>query len=231
LHSRPETQPEKPVAVLVIGTERGLCGRFNTALVEQTQIYVDERQTNTQLFVLGSRVRSALERHGHPITWASTLSTTALPSPDVAHVLSSRWLTSYEAHEIGAVDLIHNAHLGMGSYTPTVTRLIPATSLHSLERAKVQAPPIIIETDPQSLYKRLVEQWTATQMYQYLLQSAAAEHAARYELMEAATQNTERLIDELTLAIQSARQQAITREMQELAVGAGLIAQAETHKP
>jgi F0F1-type ATP synthase gamma subunit len=56
-----------------------------------------------------------------------------------------------------------------------------------------------------------------------LLESVAAEHAARYQLMEAAIRNAERLIEELTIAVQTARRHAITREMQELAAGAGLI--------
>jgi F-type H+-transporting ATPase subunit gamma len=83
--------------------------------------------------------------------------------------------------------------------------------------------PIIVETDPVSLFARVIEQLTATRLYALLLESAAAEHAARYELMGAATQNADRLIAELTLAIHTARQQAITQEMQELAAGAGMI--------
>jgi F-type H+-transporting ATPase subunit gamma len=83
--------------------------------------------------------------------------------------------------------------------------------------------PTIIETDPLSLYTHVIEQWTATRLYELLLESATAEHSTRYELMGAATQNADRLIDELTLAIQTTRQQAITQEMQELAAGAGMI--------
>jgi F-type H+-transporting ATPase subunit gamma len=56
-----------------------------------------------------------------------------------------------------------------------------------------------------------------------LIDSATAEHSARYQIMENATQNAQRLIEELTLAVQNARKQAITQEMQELAAGAGLI--------
>ena len=84
-------------------------------------------------------------------------------------------------------------------------------------------PPPIIETDPLGLYARLIEQWTSASLHGLLLESAAAEHSARFQLLEGATQNAERLIAELTLVVQTARQQAITREMQELATGAGLV--------
>jgi F-type H+-transporting ATPase subunit gamma len=82
---------------------------------------------------------------------------------------------------------------------------------------------VIIETDPLALYTRVVEQWASVQLYTLLLDSAAAEHAARYQLMEGAAQNAERLIEELTAELQAARRRAITQEMQELAAGAGLL--------
>ena len=88
-------------------------------------------------------------------------------------------------------------------------------------------PAPYIDTDPIKLYARLMRLWTTTEVYRILLDSAAAEHSARYQLMEGATQNANRLIDELTLALQSARQQAITAEMQELAAGAGLVGTGE----
>jgi F-type H+-transporting ATPase subunit gamma len=80
-----------------------------------------------------------------------------------------------------------------------------------------------VETDPLSLYTHTVQQWAVVSLYMRLLDSATAEHAARYSLMELATQNAEQIIQELTLVVQTARQRAITREMQELAIGAGMV--------
>ncbi len=213
------------VVALVIGSERGLCGRFNAAVVEQAEAYLAEQEISVELMALGSRVRRVLKRHGHRPAWSGTLSITALPSLDLARDLSHRWLARYEAREIDAVDLIYNAYRGLGSYEATVTRLIPPTppTRSSPLGGTEGGIPVIIETDPLSLYARVIAQWTATHLYELLLESAAAEHSARYELMGAATQNTDRLIAELTLVIQTARQQAITQEMQELAAGAGMI--------
>ncbi|MBN1814622.1 MAG: F0F1 ATP synthase subunit gamma [Anaerolineae bacterium] len=213
------------VAVLVVGSERGLCGRFNAAVVEQTEAYLAEQRADVELMALGNRVRHILERHGHQLAWSGALSITALPSFELARSLSSRWLARYEAHALDAVDLIYNAYRGLGSYEPTVTRLIPPALLTPSPPlgGTEGGIPVIVETDPLSLYTRVIEQLTATRLYELLLESASAEHSARYELMGAATQNIDRLIAELTLAIQTARQQAITQEMQELAAGAGMI--------
>jgi F-type H+-transporting ATPase subunit gamma len=82
--------------------------------------------------------------------------------------------------------------------------------------------PPIIETDAFQLYTRIVEQMVAISFYERLLESTASEHSTRFQLMEDATRNADRLIEEVTMNIQQATKAAITQEMQELAAGAGL---------
>jgi F-type H+-transporting ATPase subunit gamma len=244
--------PER-IVVLVIGSERGLCGRFNAAAVERVERYLADRETvgtQVDLIALGTRVHRILRRHQLPVTWSGALSVTALPPYRLAFDLTRQWLARYEERELDAVDLAYNAYRGSARYEPTMVRLIPpqlpsddrgsspSESLDfgrsigaSLGRARDRSAgsardrpwsPLIIETDPLSLYARAVEQRTAVSLYGVLLDSAAAEHSARFQLLEKATQNAERLIDELTLVVQTARQQEITQEVQELAAGAGL---------
>ena len=215
---------EARVVALVVGSERGLCGRFNAAVVERTERYLAEQESagaRVELVVMGTRAARIFQRRDGAMAAPATLPVTGLPPYRLAFDLTRRWLARYEEHELDAVDLIHNAYRGTARYEPAVVRLIPPT-LPTPEADALPWPPII-ETDPSSLYARVVEQWTAVRLYELLLESAAAVHSARFQLMEAATQNAERLIDELTLAVQTARQQAITQEMQELAVGAGLV--------
>jgi len=219
------------IAALVVGSERGLCGRFNAAVVERAERYLAEQETagaQVELLALGARTTRILRRREWSLAWSATLSVTALPSYRLAFDLTHRWLARYEERELDAVDLIYNAYHGTARYEPTVVRMIPPTlptsgPLDGRRSLSEPWPPPIIETDPLSLYARVIEQWTAVSLYRRLLDSAAAEHSMRYQLMEAATQNAERLISELTLAVQTARQQAITQEMAELAAGAGLI--------
>jgi F-type H+-transporting ATPase subunit gamma len=228
------TAPQQ-IVVLVIGSERGLCGRFNAVAVERAEHYLVDRETagtQVDLISLGTRVHRILRRHQLPVTWSGALSVTALPPYHLAFDLTRRWLARYEERELDAVDLVYNAYRGSARHEPTVVRLIPP-QLPSDDRGPSPSEPLghtrdrpwsppIIETDPLSLYARVVEQRTAVSLYGVLLDSAAAEHAARFQLLEKATQNAERLIDELTLVVQTARQQEITQEVQELAAGAGL---------
>ena len=215
------------VVVLAVGSERGLCGRFNETLAELTEQYLTQ-QTATgvagELLVLGGRLQRILARRQVPVAWAGPLPTSALPSFTRAFDFTRRWLARYEAGELDAVDLLYNAYRGVGQYEATVTRLIPPeVPPVGSAAAAVSWRPTIVETEPWALYARVVEQWASLSFYALLLDSAAAEHANRYQLMEAAAQNADRLSEELLLELQSMRRQAVTREMQELAVGAELV--------
>ena len=226
--ARRETGPTSGrVVALVVGSERGLCGRFNMAVVERAERYLTGQEAagvQVELMALGTRVRRIFQRRKRPLAWSGALSITALPPFHLAFDLTRRWLMRYEEREMDVVDLVYNAYRGTGPYEPTVVRLIPPQLPSGRQNPLSEPwPPPIIETDPLRLYTHVVEQWAAVSLYGLLLDSAAAEHSTRYQLMESATQNANRLIEELTLVVQAARRHAITREMQELAAGAGLI--------
>ena len=231
--SRSGRQTEKaspaPVAVIVIGSERGLCGAFNNTLVRHVEDELARIQANglVELHTLGTRVTRALQRLDYEIAWSRSLPMAALPSSDLAVELTQSWLARYEAHEIDAVYLVYNRYRDSSRYEPVTVRLIPPPVPTSAEGSHPWPPPYV-DTDPIDLFVRTIVLWTTSELYRTLLDSAAAEHSARYRLMEGATQNSSRLIDELTLSLQAARQQAITAEMQELAAGAGLIGGQET---
>lgn len=217
--------PPMPTLLLVIGSERGLCGAFNSTLIRYVGRLLAEyekQDTSVEVAALGSRARRALERLGRPVAWSRSLPMTALPTSDLAYELTQAWLGRYEERELDAVDVVYNAYRRAGIYEPVSFHLLPPT-LSSAAAQPQPWPPPYIDTDPLALYTRLAILWMTTELYRILLDSAAAEHSARFQLMEGATQNSARLINDLTLALQSARQQAITSEMQELATGAGLL--------
>jgi F-type H+-transporting ATPase subunit gamma len=224
-HRRRAAHPPAPIAVLAIGSERGLCGGFNSSLANAVQARLEQYQVEgiqVELMALGKRIERTLNRRGLPVAWAKPLPTTSLPGRELAAGLIDMWMARYEAYELDAVDLIYNTFRNSTLYESVVFRILPPTLNIGLEGAS-SWPPSYVDTDPVSLYTRIIQLWTTTEMYRILLDSATAEHSARYQLMEGAVQNSKRLIEELTLALQSMRQQAITAEMQELAAGAGLV--------
>lgn len=217
------------VIALVIGSERGLCGQYNAVIAARAATYFAAQAQDgvaLEIMALGSRMIRTLQRQKRALHWAQSLPVTRLPAFETAFSLTREWLLRYEASEIDAVDVLYNAYDRSGRYTPTVFRLLPPDlpSAASLAPEDVSlSAPYIIETDPLRMYVRIVEQWMAINFYTLLLSAAASEHSARFQLMESATQNVDRLVEDLTQELQSARRQAITIEMQELASSAGLL--------
>jgi len=215
------------VYAIIVGSERGLIGKFNRDIAEFSASYLVEQQQKNigvDFWLLGSRIKRIFSQHHLPYTSFSSLSTTSLPPYRLASDITNELLMLYEKREIDAVDVIYNNYQGSSRYKITVKRIIPFTpDVNQSQVHEPPWPPAIVETDSVSLYTQLVKQETAIHMYGLLLTSAAAEHSARYQLLEEATQNAQRLIEELNLAVQMSRRQAITREMQELAVGAGML--------
>jgi F-type H+-transporting ATPase subunit gamma len=223
--------PPAPAAtlVVVIGSERGLCGAFNSTLAEYADrelARLAEQGAIAELWALGARATRALQRLDREPASAHSLPMTALPSNDLAGELAYRWLERFEKHELDVVYAVYHAYRNSTLHEPVTAQLIPPP-ISPREVRRLSWPSPYIDTDPVDLFVHVVAQWTAAELYRTLLDSAASEHSARYQLMEGATQNANRLIDELTLALQAARQQAITAEMQELAVGAGLLGSQE----
>lgn len=215
------------VIVLLVGSERGLCGRFHIELANHLESYRQRKQAEgmeVETWVLGSRMKRRLEQRGQPMAWFRSSSPSGLPDFNQTFQWLRLLLSEYEKGEIESVQLIHNASKSGGRVYPQIVQLIPPPlSEWRVEAPQLAWPPPIIETDPVTLYFRLIEQHLATQFLQSLLESAEAEHSTRFHLMEEATKNAERLMDELNNLVQFSRRQAITQEMQELAVGSGLL--------
>lgn len=214
------------VVLAVIGTERGLCGRFNLTLVEYCEQHLRElgvQAVTVEVVSLGTRVIRLMRSRKHVLHSAITFPPASLPPFEISVSLTRQWLERYERYALDAVDVVYCEYRGGGSYTPCVTRVIPPLLPFAHIEDTEPWPSFEVETEPSALCTRVVEQLTAVSFYDLLLKSSVAEHAARSQLMDAATQNAQRALDELSLSIQLARQHAITSEMQELAAGAGLL--------
>jgi len=212
------------IALLVIGSERGLCGAFNHTVVAYAQRILEGRLTSgagVKLMALGARALRVFRRRGVSPVWSASLSVTGLPPYALARELVSQLLLSYGNYDLDAVEVVYNAYRGMARYEPSTHRLLPPDL--TLRAPEEPEWPPIIETDPLGLCARILELWLSGTLYGLMLESAAAEHSVRYQLLDGASQNAQRLIDELSLSLQMARQEAITSEMQELATGSGLL--------
>lgn len=213
--------------ILIVGTERGLCGKFNQALAQKTLEWIETHQfPSHQVWVLGFRMVREIELLGIKISWRKSLPTSQLATYHQAYLTTQNWLEQYETFDFNNLFILYNQAIKGGGYQFSASKLLPFEIQHSQAKlidSKKHWPPPIIETTPEGIYHQIIEHFIASKFYQILLESAAAEHSSRYSLMQDAEDNAEEIIRELHQVINNERKRKITQEMQELATGSGLL--------
>ena len=213
--------------VLIIGTERGLCGKFNENLAEKSLTWIREQNFSSyQIWAVGSRMVRILERMNVEISWRNPIPARDLSNYPQAYLMTQRWLDQYETYAFNNLVILFNQVAKGSSFDFSTFNLLPYEINHPLSAGKEKNerwPPPIIETQPKGIYHQIIQHFIASSFLQTLLQSGAAEHSARFNLMQEAEDNAEEIIEALTRVINNERKRKITQQMQELAAGAGLL--------
>jgi len=222
----PQIETQLPARILVvIGSERGLCGNFNKTLAQYTASYMTELSHLTEkveLHVFGNALGRAC-RHEFQDRWTFIQHTMPGVAPSkMAGELNNQWLDGYDLGKIDQVEIIYNQSIRAGRHKTVRIKQLPPT-LPEMDFREPPWPDAILDTSSSVLFLELLRQLLALDLYRVFLSSAIAEHSERYQLMEQATKNANDLIEELTQDVQAARRQTITNEMEELAAGAGLL--------
>jgi len=220
LHPLLQVRPEERIELLVVTSDRGLCGSFNTNILKTAVAFLREREGRTlELQAVGRKGRDFFRRRRWTIRreWADVLRNVEFAlAAEIGGDVSAR----YAAGEVDAVYLVYNEFKSAVAQRPVVERLLPISRAEVEDGPKTAIEDYIYEPDPQSLFLRLLPHHVDMQIYRGLLESQAAEHAARMSAMSAATTNAGELIDQLTLKMNRMRQASITTEIIEVVSGA-----------
>lgn len=227
-NKRPSQKPAKTDAIiLIIGTERGLCGKFNENLVNSALTWIDAQNfPSYKVWAFGTKMIQELSHRNIELDWQESLQTSAVPPFEDSFNTAQKWLKQYEAFAFNQFFILFNQSIRGGSYQFAALKLLPYDILdrfQSNQNFAQQWPPPIIETDPQTIYQQIIRYLIAASYHKALLGSAVAEHSSRYNLMQEAKNNAEEIIEDLKQVINTERKRKITQEIQELASGAGLL--------
>lgn len=211
-------RPVKRILLVLVTADRGLCGAFNANLIRAAQNYVTEHlQEEVSLLAVGRKGRDFFRKRSVSIIGDHVNLFGRLEFPR-AQQIARQIIELYVGETVDAVDFIYNEFKSILVQRLTVERYLP---LHPIEppEGKV-ATDYIYEQPPAELFGVLLPRYVETQVYRALLESQAAELAARMTAMDAATNNAADMIDSLTLFMNRARQAAITKEIIEIVTGA-----------
>ena len=219
---------DKTHLLVVMSADRGLCGGFNGTVTRQTRAEVTRLRAenkNVKLLMVGRKSADALRREfGHLyIDRYEGLQGTSVNYSDAAKIADAI-RTGFEAGEFDVCTLIFNKFKNAITQEITLTQLIPA-EVDNSEAGNGDAAAVSYEYEPEEdeLLASLLPRNLSTQIYGALLESSAAELAARMTAMDNATRNAGELIDRLTLVYNRTRQANITSELIEIISGAEAI--------
>jgi F-type H+-transporting ATPase subunit gamma len=212
-------RPEKRIQLLVITADRGLAGAFNSNVIRTAQRFMkDNAGAEIQLELVGRKGRDFFrKRHRHISGDYSTIFQRVVQYDDALEI--ARKVTDrYRKGEVDAVYMVLNNFKSMMASKLVVTRILPMELPEKSEQIDY-----IYEQPPGVLLAGLLPRYIEAQIYRALLESSAAEHAARMTAMEAASSNAADVIDSLTLKMNRVRQASITREIIEIVSGAAAL--------
>ncbi len=218
IHPLLAERPIKNILLVLVSGDKGLAGAFNTNLIRAAQNYINEHpDQKVSMIAVGRKGRDFFRKRPVPMIsdYANIFSRLEFSH---AVEISQIVIDLYTKEEVDAVDFIYNESKSILVQRLTVERYLPVKPINPREGEVLI--DYIYEQPPAEIFKVLLERYVEIEVYRALLESAAAEFAARMTAMDAATTNAADIIDSLTLNMNRVRQAAITREIIEIVSGA-----------
>ncbi|MGH9777695.1 MAG: ATP synthase F1 subunit gamma [Candidatus Acidiferrales bacterium] len=248
-HRLLQVRKEERILVLLLSGGKGLCGPFNTNVIRLGERFLAAHRNGHEplLIPVGKKGRDYFRRRRVQLVGEYIDIFVRVVEYSQAHEIAARVIEFYEKQEVDAVFLLYNEFKSILAQRLITEKLLPVEGIVSTrvegalavpgkeadEPAAVAPAPVdgavpgevdyIYEQPPAELFAHLLPRYVETQVYRALLESAAAEQAARMTAMEAATNNAAEMIDRLTLHMNKVRQAQITRELIEIVSGAAAL--------
>jgi F-type H+-transporting ATPase subunit gamma len=236
-HPMTAASKAQEMCLVVFGSDRGLCGGFNTALMEKLKAFHSgNANRDLRLIVMGKIVNRRALHHGYKIEHFATqpvrrsaagetaAKAHALP-PEIAQ-MAALITDSFLKGRFGEIHILYSKFISPLRQEPVVERLLPADlSATPVQRDAARRGEggglagAIFEPAPQAILELLMPEYVRRRIYNAFLNSVASETGARQTSMRRATENAAEMLDELTREYSRLRQEGITGEMIELAAG------------
>jgi len=202
------------LAVVLITSDKGLCGAFNANIIQSTSRFIAENSDKeTTLFLVGKKGYDFFSRRSFSIEYYLPQVSRDI-SPQEVKEISDSFVQGFEQGLHDEVYLFYTQFKTAMTTIPTQTRLLPIESPETERQQGAEEP--IFEPSDQEIMNELLPRYIKAQVYKGLVESSASEHGSRMVSMKNATDNAEEMIRSLTLSYNKARQASITKEIIEV---------------
>lgn len=218
-HPLLQVRGDQNIELMVVTADKGLCGGFNSNLIKGALHFLDERKNfNLSLHLVGKKGYDYFRKRNFQIS-SHYLNVSRKVEFKDAKEIAGNAMKSYLEGNLDAIYIVYNEFKSTLQQRVVVKRLLPIELLPE-QTAETVSLDYIYEPSAQQIFDRLLPLYFEFQVFQALLESAAAEQAARMTAMDSASKNAREVIDDLTLTMNKIRQAAITKEIIEVVSGA-----------
>ena len=223
LHPYFEERPVRKTTLVLITSDRGLCGSFNSNLIRRTATFLkDFTPENVELTCIGKRGFTWYKKRPHPVV-SSHVDFGGNMDFGRARQITQELTQRFVSGETDAIYLLYSKFITTARSKITLLRYLPIEP-STVEAETESRSDYIFEPDPEAIFADLMPRYATTMMQTAMAESFAAEHAARMMAMGGATKSAGEMIDALTLQFNKARQAAITKELLDIVGGAEAVA-------
>ncbi len=225
-----ERRTVKSTGVLVLSSDRGLCGAYNSNLLatfhklERAALEKDPAR-KFRIYCYGKKGYSYLYKRGYDIE--KFFVDPPLDKVDFAAAkrISGELVSAFEGHFVDEVIVLFTEFASVVKFIPTPSSFLPVGDIPIDEEAKSyeQKPDYMLEPDPETIFNRLIPRYLETVIYDAILESQAAEHASRRMAMKSASDAANRMEKDLKKVYNRARQEGITKELLDIIGGASAV--------
>jgi len=210
------------VAIVVISSNSSLCGAFNSNIIKllnQTiENYSDIHKENIYIYPIGKKVEDAVKKGGRSVR-GSFVKLMEKPNFNEVKSIADTLIADFLDKKFDKVDLLYNHLKNTASQVPTKEAFLPI-QLTSQQSTNTFPTDYIVEPDKITILEALIPKLLRIKLYAAILDSAAAEQAARTIAMQIATENADEILSDLTVQYSKQRQQVITNELLDIIGGA-----------
>ncbi len=207
----------KKIGLIVLTSDRGLAGAFNTSLLRKSSDFIKEQPYDTAVYTVGKKGTTYFTKRNYNVVGSMSVPSSGARLQDAIEVARiSREL--YESGEVDAVYICYAKFFSAIRQVPQIVQLLPIEA----PKGQVVGESVQFEFDPSpaELLGALLPRYFLTLVWQSMLESTASEFGARMTSMTSATDNAGKMIGSLTLKANRERQAAITKEILEVVGGA-----------
>jgi len=213
----------KRKAVVVITSNRGLAGGYNSNVVKLVTANPDLPKDDLDIYTIGNKGYETFHRHGYNVV-RNLPDIIEAPTYTDAQGLTNILLKSYSEGEIGEIYIAYTFFKNTVTHVPTLVKLLPIDPSLADEDGDGKADSIMnFEPEDEEALDMIIPKYIAGQIHGALIEALASENGARMQAMDNATSNAEDMIDDLTLKYNRARQGSITQELTEIIAGSQAI--------